>query len=60
MANITLTVYVTEHPCKFNYCRPIRLTYNEFVPCKFYLAGSTSVNTKVYITVIDTKLGKYM
>lgn len=45
MANITITVYVTEHACKFNYYGSLRLTYNECLPSKFYLSGSTSVNT---------------
>lgn len=58
MANITITVYVTQHECKFNYYEPLHLTYNECLPYKFYLAGLTSVNTKSYITVIDTKLEK--
>lgn len=45
MANITITVYVTEHACKDNYYGPLRLIYNECLPCKFYLAGSTTENT---------------
>lgn len=45
MANITTTVYVAEHACKFKYYAPLRLTYSEILHCKFYLAGSTSVNT---------------
>lgn len=43
MANITITVYDTEYACKFNYYGPLRLTYNECLPCKFYLASLTSV-----------------